>query len=422
MYRIKDIVTAFLPLVGWEQGKDIRIAEELTQSASGLYFQEAHPLLTLRAMRGIMPERWEEGYEDFSLDKHYLKGEKAKFEGKVYKAKENTYMHSVADTDYWLPYDVLSDYLESLEIRGIKNVIKRFIEDKVKNYETRNLIDRRCFFDGMGRNTARVINTNKLVGFEINPLKKGGATMKAEKVGVQFVGNNGEITLYLFHSSESAPVWSKTINYTAKNGAMQWFDLDGTFFSFLKDGSEGSWYLCYAQNELPDYMEAINVQRDWSKSPCVSCNKGDVALWREINNWAEVSPFYVAEFNGTMWDKDDTIYTPGNNYGLNLQISLACDLTDTIIENRDMFASAIQLEVACEALRTLVLNPEVSVNRVQYNAERDNILYEVEGNGQSIKGLKGELERAYKALEFNTSTIDPHCITCHTKGIRIGAI
>ncbi len=423
MYRLNDIVSAFLPLVGWEQSRNAdKIDEAITTSESGLYFQEAHPMLTLRAMSGIMPADWAEGYPDWDSAKEYPAEAVVRYGGKAYMAIADNVGHEVTDTDYWKEYNILSDYLHDLSVRGIKEVVKRYVQDKVVGYETRNLVDRRCLFDGNGSIKSRVENKGRLVGFEITPRRKGGATIKLDKIGLQFVGNTGQITLYLFHSSKSDPVWSKTFDYTAKNGAMQWFSPDETFFSFLNEGVEGNWYLCYNQPDLPTYMESVNFQRDWSREPCGTCNKGDAALWAEINKWARISPFYIMDFSGKMWDVQDTMYSPQNNYGLNMQITIACDLTDTLIEHKAMFASAIQLQVATDALRTLALNPEVAVNRVQYNANRDNILFETDGNGQGIKGLRGELERAYKALSFDTANLDPYCLTCRNKGIRIGSI
>ena len=46
-----------MPLVGWMQDYDPEkyIENELTQTESGLYYQQAHPLLTLENIRAIMP-------------------------------------------------------------------------------------------------------------------------------------------------------------------------------------------------------------------------------------------------------------------------------------------------------------------------------------------------------------------------------
>lgn len=421
MYRINEIVKSMLPLVGWSKGAT-EIDARLTRSESGLYYQEAHPLLTLRAMRGIMPVDFIGRYEAYKQDVAYAKDKVVSYQDKVYKSLVDNNTAMPTDKNAWEEYDMLSDYLEYLEEVGIKEVISRYVAEKVVGYETRNLIDRRCFFDNVGNINAREESKGRFVGYEINPHDNGGATLKAEKIGLQFVGNQGEVKLYLFHSSESEPVWVKTVNYSSRNGAMQWFDLDDTFFAKIHNGKQGSWFLGYFQSELPDFMEAINVQRDWSREPCGTCNKGDVALWVMLNKYVQVSPFYVAGFEGEMWDIQNTMFTPGTNYGLNLQVSLACDLTDNILYFKNQFARCVQLQVAVDALKALVFNSEVRVNRVQYNADRNDILYALDGDGQGVRGLNGDLSKAYKALGFDTQGLDPMCMACHNKGIRIGTI
>ena len=171
-------------------------------------------------------------------------------------------------------------------------------------------------------------------------------------------------------------------------------------------------------------MESINFGRDWSREPCGTCNKGDLNVYRAMGKWVQLSPFYVniEDWDGLLWDIADNIYTNGDNYGLNLQFSMGCDLTDTIIAMRNDFANVIQKQVATNALKALAMNPEVEVNRVQFNADRNDILFEAEGNGQGIRGLKGELDRAFKALSIDTRGLDPLCLTCRNGGIHIGSI
>ena len=60
MIRIADIQNALLPLVGWHQDFSPMdaIDDSLTQSESGLYYQDAHPLMTLKNVRSIMPDNF----------------------------------------------------------------------------------------------------------------------------------------------------------------------------------------------------------------------------------------------------------------------------------------------------------------------------------------------------------------------------
>lgn len=420
MYRLTDIVEAFKGLVGWEGSS---LDQSVRDSESGLFFQEAHPLLTLRAMRGIMPEGMARAYPEFANNNSYEKGDIVSKNDKAYRSLIDNNTEGLNDNSAWEEYDLLNDYLNDLEVRGIKKVITRFIRDKVIGVETKNIIDRRTLFDGVGRLANRVPNDGKIVGFEIEPLRADGVTMKIEKVGLQFTGNVGGVHLYLFHSSKLDPVWDK--EFTIDSSNYLWFDAE-LFLPYLTNETNagGAWYLVYYQPNLPDYMEAVNFGRDWSREPCGTCNKGDLVLYQTMNKFVTLSPFYVKvdDWDGTLWDVNDMIYSNQNNYGINLLFSMGCDVSDIMIAERLTFANVIQLQVASDALRTLALNPEVAVNRVQYNADRDNILYETDGNGQGIKGLNGDLEKAYKALSFDTKGLSPICLGCKNKGIRYGTI
>lgn len=418
MIRIKEIIDAFSNLVGWEG------VPELEKSDSGLYFQEAHPLLTLRALKGVMPKDKGDEYPSYEEGKTYSKGERVNYAGTIYESLVDDNLEGV-ETASWAKVDLFTDYLRGMTARGIKKAITRFVQDKIVGLESRNIVDRRTLFDGAGRKEARVENMGKLVGFEITPIRDNGITTLIDKVGLQFYGNVGKVKLYLFHSSQSEPIETKEVEYTNPNGGFMWFDLEWTLPYISKNiNAGGSWYVVYEQGKLPPYMEAINFGRDWSKEPCGTCNKGDLQLYRMMSKYITLSPFYVAigDWDGKLWDISSNIYTYGNNYGLNFMITMACDLTGAILMEKAQFANVIQLQVATEALRTLALNPEVSVNRVQSNAERQGILFELVGDGQGIRGLNGDLEKAYKALSIDTKGFDPICLGCHNKGIRYGSI
>lgn len=428
MIRLNDITDALMPLVGWEQdyNPNRQIDSALCQSESGLYYQNAHPLLTLENVRSIMPDDFMYSYPIWRATIDYSKGDKVLYSNKVWIAKKANTLHEPEDGDYWGEYDMVSDYIKNLTKGGIKNALGRFIREKVIGMETRNLIEKKTLFDGAGRIADTIQNRGRIVGFEIVPLRQGGITMKLEKIGLQFYGNTGEITLYLFHSSKTEPVWKKVYNITNANGTFAWFDVENLYLPYLnaETNAGGSWYLVYYQSALPDYVEAVNFARDWSREPCATCNRGNVQLYREMTKYMTVSPFCVDAVNWdeTLWNISDNIYTNTLNYGINLQFSIGCDLTDIIIEQKGIFADVIQKQVAHDILRTIALNPEVRVNRNQANVGRDNILYELDGNGQGVKGLRGDLEMAYKALSIDTKGLDKVCLGCHTGGVRIRAI
>lgn len=436
MIRINEICEALKNVCGWEQSYDPAkaIDDNLTQTESGLYFQGAHPLLTLDNMEAIMPDDWGIQYPvwdaltQWKQNKVVQYGNDTNGNKLFWKAKaDNVGEEPTEDSLFWSKYNILSDFLERMTRNGIATAIQTFTQIKQLDKETRNLLERRTFFDGAGRIRATLQNNHKLVGFEIVPVRAMGVTAKIEKIGLQMTGGTGVVRMYLFHSSQIDPIKTFDLNFTVTNGGFQWFPLTDCYLPYISDKNNagGAWFLCYNQDELPAGMEAINVSKDWSREPCGTCNIGSVEVWRELTKYLQVTPFMYhapetfAEYP-ELWDIAQTLYTRTQNYGLNCEITIGCDLTDFVISQRAIFQTVIQRQVAAIALRTLAMNPNVRVNRNQSNASRTDILYELDGNTSGVRpgGLGYDLKKAYEALRIDTQGLDRICLSCNNRGVK----
>lgn len=509
MIRLQTIQDALFPLVGWRQGLSDaqQIAADLTASESGLYYDGAHPLVTLANIASILPKEgsvvsvlpgdaeynvWEGGYKakgkyyaynrsiflciksgsfmpyqfptefpaNFRKVEEYKENFTQYFSTISYKAGDivsygTSYYRALQDNinlspsshpEVWEQIDGTRDELYTITwavnldldaaVRrymedGIATMVNRFIADKQLTKETRSLLERRTFFDGAARLQATIAPTGKLCGFEIIPVRSMGVTTKIERIGLQMIGNTGSITLYLFHSSQVAPMRTMTFNYTNTSGGFQWFTpAEDLYLPYISSGNDsgGAWLLCYNQNDLPVRMRALNVSKDWSKEPCATCSGYSLESWREITKYLQVSPFCTDAPEGfaqdpQMPDIGELGYTNTMNYGINVEISVQCDLTDFIVSQRHIFAPVLQKQVAANILRTLAMNPDVRVNRNQANVTRDGMLYELDGNPQGrAGGIVYELERLYKALSLDTRGLDRICLQCNNGGVRYRSV
>lgn len=445
MYRIKEIQDKLLHLVGWRQALNPLeyIQSEMTETESGLYFQSAHPLCTLSNVHSVMPDDWGFRYPNWNMVIQYKKGDKVQHLESYWVATKDSLGEAPALSDFnddfnndyanspWKVYNIFTDYLEQLTRDGITSAIQKFITMKSLAKETKTLLERQTFFDGSGRIVNVLTNTSKLVGFEITPVRSMGVTSKIEKIGLQMAGNTGKVKLYLFHSSAADPIKVIEVDFTVTNGGFQWFDMKDLYLPYTgeKISPGGSWYLCYDQNELPPGMYAVNFTKDWSVEPCGTCNVGNLAKWRELMKYVNVSPFMVSapvDFPEMpqIWNLESNMYTSMQNYGLNVEISVGCDITDFIISQRGLFQNLIQQEVAAVALRTIALNPDVNVNRNQVNASRGDILYELDGNTSGVKpgGLGWTITQTIKALRLDTQKIDRVCLSCNNGGVKFKTI
>lgn len=444
MVRALDIQEKLLHLIGWEQNydtSDLKISDALTVSESGLYFQQIHPLLTLQNMSCIAPDFKNMTFEEYNAEKPYSKGNVIKYGSLLYKALQNsTGKQPDIESEYWVETNPFSEWLESKTKASIQKSIARYCNEKIAQGTYKTLCENKTLFDGTGRLVDVVKNKKNLVGFEIVPIRAKGVTTKINKIGLQFT-EPGEYTLYLMHSSMDAPVKIIKLNKIRKN-SIEWFSLNDVYLPYQSEDNDagGSWYLCYFQSELPEGSQAIRKDKDWSKEPCNSCSRREYLAWMAWSKYIEVHPFFVNEelingmqddfnddFNNDfskqpihLWDVENNQYTYDNNYGLNLEITISCDITDFIIEQRMLFQDIIAKQVAVDMLREFAYNANVRTNRHSINASRLDILYEVDGDSSSMKksGLSYQLDMAFKAIKLSTEGIDRVCLPCKNNGIK----
>lgn len=431
MVRANDIQEKLLRLIGWEQNydtSDLKISDALTVSESGLYFQQIHPLLTLQNMSCIAPDFNNITFPEYNSEKEYSKGNVVDYQGTQYKALQKAQgKQPDIESEYWVETNLFSEWLESKTKASIQKAIARYCNEKTVEGTNKPLCESRTLFDGTGRLVDTVKNKKNLVGFEIIPVRAKGVTTKINKICLQFT-KAGEYTLYLMHSSMDAPVKIIKLNKIRDNSA-EWFTVDDLYLPYQSEYNDagGSWYLCYFQSELPEGSQAIRKDKDWSKEPCGSCSRRELINWMAWSKYLEIHPFFVNEelINTEdeslhLWDVENNQYTYDNNYGLNLEVTVSCDITDFIVEQRMMFQDVIAKQVAVDMLREFAYNSNVRTNRHSINASRLDILYEVDGDSSSMKksGLSYQLDMAFKAIKLSTSGIDRVCLPCRNNGIK----
>lgn len=427
MIRIADIQDKMLHLVGWKQSydlSDIMLSSNLTQTESGMYFQQIHPLLTLDNLRSIAPDFQNYNWQVYDANKAYKSGEVVRVDDSLYKALQDVPVETdILDSEYWTETNPFSEWLEEKTKASIVKLVNKFINMKLADKATKSLIENKILFDGTGRLTNKIENRNRLVGFEIDTVRSKGVTVKIDKIGLQMT-EPGSYTLYILHSSNPEPIYTLTFEKTKAN-SLEWFkpkdDILLPYESANTDAG-GSWYLVYKQSELPENAQAVYKDRDWSTGPCKACSRSEFLAYQAWSRYIEVHPFYISE--DEEFDPEIMNFTYDKNYGINLEVSAYCDLTDFIIKQRAMFQDVLSKQVAIDFLREFAYNPNVRTNRHSINASKLDILTELDGDSNSMRqsGLSYELDIALKALSISTQGLDRVCLPCVNNGIKYRSI
>lgn len=431
MIRIKDLNEQLLHLVGWQQSYDtseVKLSDNLTQSESGMYFQQVHPLLTLPNLMSIAPDFKNTNFPEHDANSSYKEGVVVTLEDKYYKSIKDVPVNTeITNDEFWIETNLFSEWLEDKTKASIIKLINKFINMKLADKASKSLIENKTLFDGTGRLTNLATNRNRFVGFEVDTVRSKGVTVKINKIGLQFT-KPGKYKVYILHSSRDTPIYSFEFE-KLKSNSIEWFkpkeDILLPYESQEIDAG-GSWYIGYLQSDLPENSQAINRDRDWSTQPCKGCSRQEFLAWQAWSKYIEVHPFYVDE--NQLLGEDEQMYfdpeimnfTYDANYGINLDVSVYCDLTDFIIKQKQLFQDVIAKQVAVDFLREFAYNPNVRTNRRSINASRTDILYELDGDSSSMKhsGLNYELDLALKALNFSTQGLDRVCLPCVNHGLK----
>lgn len=445
MLRAKYIQDNLLGLVGWKQtddaNPDLLLSSNLLGSESGLYYQQAHPLLTLNNMASIAPDFSDYTKPEYDEATTYLKDQIVKVSTTVdetttvqyFKAIENVPTNmkpGVAEgwPNYWIETSPFSEWLEDKTRSTIYKAIYRYLNEKQNKGTYKNLLEDRILFDVTTRISDKITNTESLVGFEILPARAKGVTIKINKIGLHF-STPGTYKVYVMHSSKQMPVYTLTFTKTQAN-TCEWFKTDSLYLPYIEseDGTvAGSWYICYLQSELPVQSQAINRSYDWSGMTCRTCNRRDYEAYLAWSKYMEINPFRVnsndlsvEDESLALWDAEDMQYFADKTWGLNLDVTVGCDLTDFIVDQRWLFQDVLMKQMAVDALREFVYNPNVRTNRHSVNAGRTEILYEIDGDSSSMResGLAYELKQAFDAVKLATSGINRVCLPCCNHGLR----
>jgi len=187
------------------------------------------------------------------------------------------------------------------------------------------------------------------------------------------------------------------------------------------------YYIGYYEDDLVG--QAINKGYNFAALPCGSCNN-DLALYNTWSQTVQVTPFYVSAAylvdrlpgdpgGPLLWDYGVEQFTYNNNYGLNLDLSTVCDVTDFLCRSSRVFTSAIVLQVAADVLTELAYSTR---NNVVAKEIRDLAESALQDRENKI-GIYTKLDNAIKALSFDFSNLSENCLPCNNKnGLSWGTV
>lgn len=412
MYNVSSLKTGLIGLVGWRQNPDpsgTQLTDMLT-SASGLYFNDQHPLLTFENLKSIAPDFSLVSFPAWSALTAYVAGNKVSLSGTLYIAVASSTNQTPPNSTYWSVYHPLTAWLKEKTEAAIIGVIEDWIGWKFEVKTAKSLTGRAQAFMNAARITDLDENIGDVVGFEFTPHTSRHTVAVIEKIGVS-LSENQSLTVKLFASNSPTALQTQVIAYTGAGGE-QWQEVNWE----LPAGP--SYYVVYNQDTLTG--QSINGTRSYNVG-----ESGETVMPFEVRGLVLSAFRAQADDVAALWDVNENLYTVSTNYGLNFRFNVRCDYTDFLLEQKDLFKTIISKGVCMRLLREIAYNPNVRTNRnnANMNAGLKEILYEIDGDSQGRPGgLKKEYDQAMKAADFSSVELDRECLPCRKRGVQYRVI
>ena len=403
MYNKKQILSV-LGVVGWGPST-VSIAESLKVEDVAGGVEEVHPVLTLNNLHETFPKD-EAVWPEHDDSKTYEIGEVVKLAEVVFRKIGEPKETPSSLASHWEVTDDFSEWLRVKMYASMTDTVDKVLKNNVG--QVMSILDSKTLFNRPGNLLDRIENKDRIVGLRLDTSKAYGVAVNVNRIGVQF-SDNVDFNLYIFNGGQPEHIHKIPVKYT-KNGGVQWIESD----LVLENESGEDWYIAYDQKELGD-VEAANKTKDWNSVSCGPCDPLEVKAQKVWSKYLRVYPFRVpSDYTGTdvpMWDPDTELHSNRTNYGLNVNLTIRCDITEYIMDHIDLFTEAIRLNLACRLLREIAFNPNFRMNRQNTNYSSTELLYEIDGDSSSSKrsGLKHQLDKEIKAVNLDLSQIDSPC-------------
>jgi len=442
MYRESDFQACMAGLVGWRQNTNpdyAALPSSLLSSSSGLYFQDEHPLISVQNIDQCDYNYDQFNYPAWSAVTTYdiAKGPVnwVRFtDNKIYSSLQAANTNHSPDTSplWWEVVDLSAQKIAQITSAAASKLLTRVFTEKKLNDVTKSIFENIQLFDGAGSLLNKEIREGRFCGFEIFLKDNRDLMTVIKKLGTQFTMANPDFVLYIFHSSQSQPLFKLPIaltkaisfewNTIASGGnpiALKYIDLKNYNY-----GVGGSFYVGYYEDDLPNGSMAINKGYDFGMIPyCRTCNN-DFRYWSSWSEYLRIQPFVIASSdlagikpadtggNPTLWDIHRNQYQYTKNYGLNLDLTVRCDVTDFLCRESYLFSDCLMKQVAMDVLNLIAFSYR---NNTVSKETRDLAMYALNNKDNNTPGVSSKFEKSLKALSFDISDLNSACLPCDKK-------
>lgn len=412
MFNAITVQDELVSLIGWRKDKNPEVTQnpmgDLLTASTGLFYNDAHRLLTSGNLNAVFADFARFTYPTFSLATSYSKGTIVKESANYFISLQDANLnHATNLTAWWRQTTPTNEQYREITTSGITLGLNQWLDRKYKLKTASNLLERKTVLSLPGYKAEEIGTTKRYLGWRLCPTPKYPDIINTIDRVCIHMKQSQTVTVSLYRNGSSTPIHSVIFTGDATPDPI-WMDAGWE----LDPGS--FYYLAYDRQALtnPTAIPYNDIQ-NMDKS-AFAYNRFPGTL-----PFMEVSAFEHDGPGNSGWEDVTDIQKNDNNYGLNVAISSRCDYTSLIVEQKDTFKMVCFYAVAIEALKFLIYNPSARVTREKLNIPDSQLLFEIQGNPDAKKktGLEKSLWDAIDNTTLDQRKLCKYCLPARKSSI-----
>lgn len=422
MYDPKTLQTVFQSLVGVRQSNTPGvplILPPLSLSTTGKYVDDKNPLASTENMYYSAPNFDVNVYPNWSTGSNYPSGSIVSSIGIIYIANNNLTndtMPPASDTINWSVYNPFNNWISQKVNQAIPNLFDEIFKRKKLLHMGKAILERIQLFRGGGNSNTPIVGKGRFVGFSIVPEQAEALWVYLDKVGLQASGANPSMAFYLYHSEQDDYIYKWTLNMGGAR-TFNWTSLldnssppkENCIMKYLSQNTSGTYYFGYYENDLVGNAYSRNF--DCSTSPCPGCDGQDVRLYNQWSRYTTLKNIQVPSTalmsDKSLFDTSKITYGERTNWGINLSLTVRCNLTDFISYNPSLYSEAIAMQTCKEFLEAIANGIRLGPSPAQTKLSAISAL-DPKAPGNWISSYNDSIE----ALNIDLSGFSKSCMPC----------
>jgi hypothetical protein len=418
IFQNSKVLDCLKGLVGFREDGEpctVPLKDTVYSSSSGLYYNDSFALVTLNNILNTFIGVELKKYPLWDVSTVYSLGDIVTYNNESYKAlTANTGSQPDISTLDWTLHLAFSDYLETKINAFSLDLINRIYSSKIAAKINKTPLKDGALFFAKGNPTDKIAKDGRFMGFAFSAEYSKNLCMNIHKLGIHTDEVQTDFNFYLYHSTQEEPLGVYTFDLT-KPGSYEWLDLQSKIQMFwdTDEHDPGVFFIGYYEDDL--LGQVYNKSQNFTPG-CTSCSdRRDYRFQESYQPYAIITPIRVKreDLNGTnLFNTSNIENCNYTNNGLNLVISVSCDVTDVLCRHVETLAYPLQKYIGYKFLELMAYSTRL--NRTKSQVE------ELARFALSEKDTKEDIERIIKEVSINFSDMGAPCIPCEKrKGIRI---